>query len=152
MADLATVVHARFDPHGPGARLSFANAGHPPPLLLAPDGSATFLDDGRSIMIGAPPASGSGAPEPRRQAERELAPGSTPVMFTDGLVERRGHHLDDQLAALATLATDLWRELDDPGELCRRLIAALPRDGDSDDVAAAALTLRRPGASDRPPR
>ena len=134
MADLATVVYARIDHRADGtALLTWANAGHPPPLVLAPDGTTSFLDEGRSVMIGAP----SG--ESRGQAERVLAPGSTLLLFTDGLVERRGCDLDDQLDGLARTASGLAG--DGPDALCRRLLATVRRDADTDDAAAIAVTL-----------
>lgn len=136
MADLATVIYARLDRGSSGPPvLSWANAGHPPPLLLRPDGSTTYLEEGGSVMIGAP----SG--ESRPQAQQLLEPGSTLLMFTDGLVERRGRDLDQQLAELAETAALLWTEVDGPEELCRRLIATVRRDADTDDAAAVALTL-----------
>ena len=137
MADLATVVYARLDRRPDGsALLTWANAGHPPPLLLAPDGTARYLEDGGSVMIGAP------SPESRGQASQVLAPGSTLLMVTDGVVERRGRDLDEQLAALATTAALLAPQVPGPDELCRRLLAAARHHGDSDDAAAVALTLR----------
>jgi len=136
MADLATVVYAQVDRHADGsAVLSWANAGHPPPLLLRPDGSCAWLDDGSSIMIGA------AVGQVRESAEQALEPGSTVLMFTDGLVERRGRDLDAQLEDLAATVARLAGEVDGPGDLCRRLLASVRRDADTDDAAAIAVTL-----------
>ena len=139
MADLATVIYARLDRRTDGsALLTWANAGHPPPLLLLPDGTSTFLREGGSIMIGAP------SDEARDEGSRVLPAGATLLMFTDGLVERRGSDLDDQLAGLSRTAVELWPQVGGPGELCRRLIATVRRDADTDDAAAVALTLLGP--------
>ena len=142
MADLATVVYARLDRRPDGsALLTWANAGHPPPLLLTPDGEARFLEEGASVMIGVP-ASQPASEHARAQGEQVLPPGSTLLMYTDGLVERRGRDLDEQLADLARTAAGLVRTGDDPADLCRRLLHACRRAGDTDDAAAVALTLR----------
>ncbi|HSL10232.1 MAG TPA: SpoIIE family protein phosphatase, partial [Actinomycetota bacterium] len=50
VAGMATLLYASLDPRS--GQLSYACAGHPPPLVVAPDGRATFLWDGRSRPIG----------------------------------------------------------------------------------------------------
>lgn len=68
--------------------VTFATAGHPPPLLRLPDGAVRRLDSANSPLIG--------APGPRRVADIAPFPkGSKLVMYTDGLVERRDRPVDD---------------------------------------------------------
>ena len=57
--------------------------GHPAPLLLAPDGTASLLERPANLLLGVAPET------PRRQHDLPLAPGATVVLYTDGLVERR---------------------------------------------------------------
>ena len=103
-------------------RLRYACAGHPPPVILPPEGEPAFPWEGRS-----PPLDiGDGTQEPRPEAELTLAPGSTVLLYTDGLIERRRESLDagmDRLlaataahrdAGLAGLLATLVRELRDP--------------------------------------
>src|SRR4051812_19888377 len=73
--------------------LRWSNAGHPPPVLLAPDGSARLLEAHPDALLGL------GAAE-RTDHTVTLDPGATLVFYTDGLVERRSASLDDQLARL----------------------------------------------------
>ncbi|MCW2607203.1 MAG: Histidine kinase [Frankiales bacterium] len=136
MADLATVVYARLErlPDGT-ARLTYANAGHPPPLVLSEDGSVVRLDGGRGIMIG------TAVDAPRPEEVHLLAPGATVLMYTDGLVERRGRDLDEQIAELGRTASRLRAEAATPGELCERLLATVRADGGTDDAAVVALRL-----------
>ncbi|MCU1593127.1 MAG: putative sensor protein, partial [Frankiales bacterium] len=134
MADLATVIYARIRLRPDGsAELSWSNAGHPPPLLLAPGHPARFLEGGASTMIGVEVGL------PREPAVEVLPPGSTLLMYTDGLVERRGAGLDQGLDRVRRTADAL--QVASPGELCDQLIAAVRTDGSSDDVALVALTL-----------
>ena len=137
MADLATVVYARLTRCEDGSGLlEWANAGHPPPLLLAPGEPARYLDGGRSTMIGV------WGGEARQTATELLPVGSTLLMFTDGVVERRGDDLDDRLDLLRTVAAGLVRDAaaDDPDALCAQLLAAV-RDGSHDDAAVVAVRL-----------
>ncbi len=86
----ATVLVARLEPAtlaGPAIRVRWSNAGHPPPVLVHPDGS-TELREAHDLMLGVDPSS------PRSEAILTLEPGATLVMYTDGLVERRAEHLD----------------------------------------------------------
>lgn len=76
-------------------RLTYACAGHPPPLLLDPTGSVTTLWDGRSTPLGL--VRGRQRPE----AEALLPTGATVLLYTDGLVERRGTSLPGRLDELA---------------------------------------------------
>ncbi len=66
-------------------RARYACAGHPPPVLLAGDGPARFLDEGRSPLLD----SGIDDVSPRAEASLTLSPGSVLVLYTDGLTDRR---------------------------------------------------------------
>ena len=74
--------------------VAYSLAGHPPPLLVHPDGTSSWLDEALS-----PPLSSYETYE-RRKATARLQPGSTIVMYSDGLVERRGESLGVGLARL----------------------------------------------------
>ena len=95
-ADCATVVAAMFDRHT--GEFAYACAAHPPPLVIDPDGTTRFLEDGRSgpLIVTA----GSR----RIDARVTLAPGARVVLYTDGLVERRGESIDVGLTRLANVA------------------------------------------------
>ncbi|MFL6056359.1 MAG: SpoIIE family protein phosphatase [Actinoallomurus sp.] len=68
--------------------LSFANAGHQPPLLIL-DGEVGELEaSGRGAMLGVRQP-GVGGDIRYEEETRELPPGSTLVLYTDGLIERR---------------------------------------------------------------
>jgi PAS domain S-box-containing protein len=134
-AQLATVIYARLEPApGPGGRLRWGNAGHLPPLLQSPDGSVCLLDDGASVLIGAP------AIEERAEATRPMSVGSTLLLYTDGLLERRGESLDEGLARLVEV---VGRHDPSAGaeELCRRVQSELTSDALDDDVALLAVRL-----------
>ncbi len=88
---LATAVYAVYDPDD--HVLTYANAGHPAPLLRLPDGVIVELD-----AAGGPPL-GTGE-WTWQEACIAMPPGSYLALFTDGLVERRGMDLDTQLARL----------------------------------------------------
>ncbi len=136
MADLATVVYGRLEPlPDGGARLVYANAGHPPALVLSPDGAVTQLDGGRGIMIG------TGVEAPRPEATYVLAPGDTVLLYTDGLVERRGRDLDEQVQELGRTAVELLARTSTPRELCEGLLATVRADGGTDDAAVMAVRL-----------
>jgi PAS domain S-box-containing protein len=134
---MATVLYAVLDRET--GELSFTAAGHPPPLVLAPDGPH-FLEGGRSVPIGA------SDPAVFREASAVLPPGCSLLLYTDGLVERRDEPLDERLHKLAAVAGGAGEGLD---ALCKRVIEAVLGDGDAgDDVALLAVRLL-PAASDR---
>ncbi len=83
--------------------VTFATAGHPPPLLRLPDGEVRPLDSANSPIIGVPGA--------RRVADIAPFPrGSRLVMYTDGLVERRDRPVDEginlAMSRIRTIADD----------------------------------------------
>jgi serine/threonine-protein kinase RsbW len=84
---MATVVLA--DLAVGSGELRYACAGHLPPLLLAPGEEPRYLWGGRSGPVGSFAAGG-----PRREHRIALARGSRLLLFTDGLIERRGEPLD----------------------------------------------------------
>jgi PAS domain S-box-containing protein len=134
---MATVLYLVLDRET--GELSFSAAGHPPPLVLAPDGPH-FLEGGRSVPIGA------SDPAVFREASAVLPPGSSLLLYTDGLVERRDEALDKRLAKLAAVAGGAG---DDLNALCERVInAVLGEGGPGDDVALLAVRPL-PAASDR---
>lgn len=141
---LASVVLARIErtPDLPvvGTRtLRWSNAGHLPPVLLYPDGTSAVLDTPADLLLGVDPGTS------RSDHTVELPDGSTLLLFTDGLIERRGESLDDGLAGLRAAVRDLaGAGLD---ELCDTLLARLAPHAGEDDIALLAV---RSYAEDQP--
>jgi serine phosphatase RsbU (regulator of sigma subunit) len=135
VATLATGVLATVEQGETGDRLlRWSNAGHPPPLLIDPDGTVTVLEREPDLLLGVDPSA------PRCDHTQLLAPGSTVFLYTDGLVERRGAVLDEGTAWLVG-ALARWAHLP-LEELCDRLLAELDGAVD-DDVAVLAVRVRR---------
>jgi PAS domain S-box-containing protein len=125
---MATVLYLVLDRES--GEVAWSAAGHPPPLVIGPDG-ARFLEGGRSVPIGA------ADPAVFREATAILPPGSSLLLYTDGLVERRDRPLEERLHELAEAAEQAGDEL---GELCEHVIAATLGDADpGDDVALLAV-------------
>jgi PAS domain S-box-containing protein len=78
---------------------TYSLAGHPPPLLVQPDGSTVWLDQAL-----APPMESSQLDE-YSEASIVLTPGATIVMYSDGLIERRGESLTVGLQRLSDIAS-----------------------------------------------
>ena len=85
-------------------RVVLSNAGHPPPLVVRADGSATFCPMERTLLIA---AGLSGAPRPRDEVV--LDRGDSLIMYSDGLIERRGELITDGMERLANTATIVAR-------------------------------------------
>lgn len=128
----ATVVYALVTPSR--THLCLSSAGHPPPLLRQPDGDVRLLEGGRSLPIGAT------RDTEYPQLELTVAPGSDLVLYTDGLVERRGESIDVGIARLM----DLVGRADGPiDRLADQVISALETASHTDDVALVAIRLER---------
>ena len=107
MAAMATAVYARIEPpDASGQRmLRYANAGHPAPLLLRPDGELVRLDEHRSPMIGAVRSLGRRAGPGRTEAMVRCPPGAVLLLYTDGLTDVAGEDADERTDLLeCTLA------------------------------------------------
>jgi serine phosphatase RsbU (regulator of sigma subunit) len=132
---LATLVLLDVPPAGDdGAlRVRWSNAGHPPPLLVRAGGAVSLLEVDPDPLIGVAPLTR------RRDHDLVLAVGDTVVMFTDGLVERRGEPIDEGLrwvceAAAGACAGSLET-------LCDALVGGLLGRAD-DDIAVLAVRVR----------
>ncbi|MEZ7002995.1 PP2C family protein-serine/threonine phosphatase [Streptomyces sp. AD55] len=124
----ATAVIARFHPDEP--TLTWAGAGHPPPVLREPDGRVRVLDAKPGAMLGIP------LHQEIADHTVRLEPGSTLALYTDGLVERRARGIDPGIERLARvlgsfgpreLATDLEGSADG---ILRPLLSDSERDDD----------------------
>ena len=126
----ATCAYMTVDP-GAGTVTS-SLAGHLPPVIVRPDGSIGMLSGGLSV-----PLAGLGIPHV--QETQWLPAGSTLIVYTDGLVERRDESID---VGLRRLREAIRRLGSDPAALCEELPRLLS-DGSSyrDDVALIALQL-----------
>ena len=116
--------------------MRWANAGHLPPLVINADGTlaelATWKGD---LLLGVDPEA------QRRESVVTLEWGSTVLLYTDGLIERRDADLDAGLvrlreALLELAGRPLEKMLD---ELLERLVDGHPED----DVAVVAIRLHR---------
>ena len=121
--------------------LEVASAGHPPLLLAQPDGSG-FLD-----VSPAPPL-GVGE-NPISSKFFDVADGSLLVLYTDGLVESRGHDIDEGLARLPEIFTPARRS-DSLESLANDALSRMYDDQHRDDVALLIARLRRVSQADRP--
>jgi integral membrane sensor domain MASE1/anti-sigma regulatory factor (Ser/Thr protein kinase) len=124
MSEIVTLVYLVLDLDS--GMVQFANAGHPPPLLVRSGGQATFLEDGLGPPLG---CDDPGLPA---EARIRLVPGSTLLLFTDGLVEKRGASIDEGLQRLATVATDCGQDIE---AFCEQLLCSMVEDDTADDVA-----------------
>jgi len=137
---LATAAVARFeqtpDELDRGVtRMRWANAGHLPPLVINPDGSVAELAAWRGDLL-----LGVDADACRRESVVTLDRGSTVLLYTDGLIERRDADLDDGMVRLRDTVIELaGRPLD---ELLDELIERLVHGRPEDDVALVAVRLR----------
>jgi GAF domain-containing protein len=129
----ATAFYARLAPPAPdGSReLVYASAGHPPPVLLRPDGSIQLLETVSALL-------GLETP-PRSQNAVRLPAGSTLLGYSDGLVEQRGADLGVGVAALRRVAAEHAGA--GVEELAERVLEALVPQGSDDDVALLVLRV-----------
>ncbi|MET9412485.1 SpoIIE family protein phosphatase [Streptomyces sp. NPDC002935] len=129
----ATVVQAVVDTRA--RRIMYSSAGHPPPVLLHPDGTFDLLDRATDPPLGARPEH-----VPHPHADLRYTRGDTFVLYTDGLIERRGEDID---ASLQRLTDALTRHPDhEPEGLADALLEDLGvRSGARDDVALVVIRL-----------
>jgi PAS domain S-box-containing protein len=130
--EMATLLFLALDP-ATGA-LSYSAAAHPPPLVVAPEErGAHYLEGARGLPLGV-------APAPRfHEARGRLEPGSTILLYTDGLVERPGESIDEGLDRLREVA---GRAPADPEGLANYVVAGMLGDAvRPDDVAVLAVQM-----------
>ncbi|MFJ9968821.1 ATP-binding SpoIIE family protein phosphatase [Streptomyces avermitilis] len=128
---IATCVYAVHDPNE--GRLVYASAGHLPILVRDDSGIVLRADEPTGPPLGTGGwmhASGS----------VPLGPGSTAVLYTDGLVERRDQDLDEGIAALSRA---LAGATGTPRVVCDRLVRSAGVTADHDDDVAV-LVLQHP--------
>ncbi|MEV4333664.1 SpoIIE family protein phosphatase [Streptomyces sp. NPDC049597] len=126
---LATFLYAIIDPVS--GRCSITRAGHPPPALMAPDGTARLLHVPPGVPLGV-------GGTPYTTTDVTLPPGSTLLLYTDGLVEARGSDIDERLTELTHLLAQPAPSLE---ELCDRLLTHLTPASADDDIALLAARL-----------
>jgi anti-sigma regulatory factor (Ser/Thr protein kinase) len=120
---IVSCVYAVFDPAEQVLRM--ANAGHLPPVVIAADRTATVLAEATDPPLGV-------SSRPLDLVVVPLPSGSTLVLYTDGLVERRGEDLDDGIDDLRDVCGSLDVNLE---EVPERLVQRRLPDGPDDDVA-----------------
>jgi serine/threonine-protein kinase RsbW len=130
--ELATVAYGEFDPIS--GTFTYACAGHPPPIAWI-GGRAGLLDEGRSPLLAA------GYDGKRAEAVCDLPPGSTLVLYTDGLVERRDEPFHRGIDRLRGALRDAAAS--DLPVVAQTLIETLLDEQDRSDDAA--LLCLRPG-------
>ena len=112
--------------------VTMVSAGHPPPLVVDPDGRAAFLPATAGVALGVSRGT-------RYRPERfSLPAGSTLLLYTDGVVEVRGEPLDEGLERLRALS----ERYDDVESLCDGILAEMVASGrPADDVALFAMRV-----------
>ncbi|MFE9877928.1 PP2C family protein-serine/threonine phosphatase [Streptomyces sp. NPDC005784] len=123
----ATAVIARFHPDD--TTVTWAAAGHPPPVLRTRDGDVRVLDARPGAMLGIP------LHQEIQDRTAQLPPGSTLALYTDGLVERRAQGIDPGIRRLAEAlsgegAADLDHDLEGAAD---RILEPMLRDSQRDD-------------------
>ncbi len=108
--------------------VTVANAGHPSPLLIGPDG-ASYLPTHVNPPLGI-------SADPYVSTSFSIPPGTALLAYTDGLVERRGEMLDEGLARLARAAAESQGPLD---QLVSSVLDSLLEGNNEDDVALLAF-------------
>jgi serine phosphatase RsbU (regulator of sigma subunit)/anti-sigma regulatory factor (Ser/Thr protein kinase) len=121
----ATLLYIFFEPLEDRATL--ASAGHPPALIVRPDGRCEYVETPGSVPLG-------GVRYPRyTEVSAEVPAGSTLVLYTDGIVERRGEPLDRGLSGLRQVVADAPRDAE---ALCDQVLEGMLPVGTVEDDAA----------------
>ncbi len=124
----ATVVYAVVDRNA--GFLRFSSAGHPPPVVAYPDGRVEVLEGGRGLPLG------TGLGPKYRQSVVELPAGSVVVLYTDGLVERRGRTIDEGIEGLVEAVAEAPKDAE---RLLEHVLETLVAGADrADDIAILA--------------
>jgi PAS domain S-box-containing protein len=133
VASLATMVWARAvrpARDGDPWRVHVGNAGHPPMLLRHPDGGVRLVDGVTGLLVGVDHSTH------RQTLSLDVPSGSTLIAYTDGLIERPGHDMDEGIHELCTRVAAAPAAAS-PRELCDAAVSgALDH---RDDVAVIAV-------------
>jgi len=133
----ASVVAGYFDPVS--RMLTWAQAGHPPPLLVR--GSlARPLPQPDGILLGA-------GEHPYAAATVQLQPGDLLLLYSDGLVERRDRAIDEGIATLLMAA----RRITDPERVITAVLRALETTDPEDDTCLVVLQVLEPAEAGAQP-
>jgi GAF domain-containing protein/anti-sigma regulatory factor (Ser/Thr protein kinase) len=128
---IVTAVVGIINPKNGMVRL--ANAGHPPPLIVRADGASTYTKAQGSLLIAA------GLGDATRPVQTiALHPGDALIMYSDGLVERRGELLSTGMTRLSELATRIARD-GWPSRPAALVASRLSDDEQTDDVVVLSL-------------
>jgi sigma-B regulation protein RsbU (phosphoserine phosphatase) len=125
---LATIIYATVSPGRD--RMTISTAGHLPPVIMEPDEEPRLLELPPDLPVGV------GDTASRQSKGFDISPGTTVVLFTDGLVERRGEVIDEGL--------DRLRRLVRPGpaeDLCASIVAGMDIGDAEDDIAVVAMRI-----------
>jgi PAS domain S-box-containing protein len=134
---MATLIYLVVDPAE--GQVRWVNAGHPPPLLVNGGERPHYLEGGSSVPLGVLPFPDF------EEVAAPIDPGGAVVLYTDGLVERPGEHIE---AGLSRLVAAVQQAPVEPEKLCDHVLRELvPDSGTPDDVAL--LTLRSLPMTDR---
>ena len=125
--EVASAIVVMLDANHERARI--ASAGHLPPLLLAA-GGATYIDVENGPALGV-------APNAVYAETEHTMDGTTMLLFTDGLVERRGESIDVGLSRLAEISAQAAED-----GLLDHLLAHVPDPSGNDDLAVVAVRRR----------
>jgi serine phosphatase RsbU (regulator of sigma subunit) len=128
ISELATCVYATLDTST--LTLTWCSAGHLPPLVLSRTGASWLPSDEPGPPLGAMPAA------EYQDRELQLEPGDALLLYTDGLVERRGQSINDGLLALQQTQGPFA----DPQDMCAQVMDHVYVNADArrDDVTLLA--------------
>ena len=124
----ATCLYAVYDPVT--RKCTIARAGHPPPAIIDPDGGVSFPELPAGVPLGV-------GLVPFESVTLQLPEGSVLALYTDGLIENRGHDLDEGMNRLGSALTQPGLPLED---LCSAAMDTMPLQAPGDD---ATLLLAR---------
>jgi serine phosphatase RsbU (regulator of sigma subunit) len=133
---MATAAVAQVIPpfvEGGPARVVWSSAGHLSPVVVDVAGGVKVLQGRSDLMLGVAPGAN------RADHEHVLEHGDTMLLFTDGLVERRGRPMASSLTQLAEILADLAQA---PLEhLVADMVERMGAASERDDVAVLAVRL-----------
>jgi anti-sigma regulatory factor (Ser/Thr protein kinase) len=133
--------------------MTLASAGHPPPLRLGGDGVPGYVDVRPGLPLGVPTGLIEGSPGGYEECTVALEPGTTLLMFTDGLVEDRDIPVGAGLERLA--AGFAGQAPPDAESACEAALRVMGRDASHDDdtavLAMRAMTSAPPGPDEPEP-